>query len=66
MGKILEIKNLSKSYNSFNLDDVNFSLEEGYIMGFIGPNGAGKTTRFWFKFESILIILENKSAFYRY
>lgn len=44
MGKILEIKNLSKSYNSFNLDDVNFSLEEGYIMGFIGPNGAGKTT----------------------
>jgi ABC-2 type transport system ATP-binding protein len=26
------------------LDDVSFSLEPGYIMGFIGRNGAGKTT----------------------
>jgi len=44
MEKLLEIKNLSRSYSNFKLDDVNFNLEKGYIMGFIGPNGAGKTT----------------------
>lgn len=44
MENILEIKNLSKSYKNFKLENVSFSLEKGYIMGFIGPNGAGKTT----------------------
>ncbi|HBX25621.1 MAG TPA: ABC transporter ATP-binding protein [Firmicutes bacterium] len=41
---ILEVKHLYKSYPTFELKDVNFSLEPGYIMGFIGKNGAGKTT----------------------
>ena len=41
---ILEIKNLSKDYSGFKLDNVSFNLKRGYIMGFIGPNGAGKTT----------------------
>lgn len=44
MNNILEIKNLSKHYNSFSLQNVSFSIPQGYIMGFIGPNGAGKTT----------------------
>jgi ABC-2 type transport system ATP-binding protein len=44
MENILEIKNLTKEYDNFKLDNVNFSLERGYIMGFIGPNGAGKST----------------------
>lgn len=42
--KILSIKNLTKEYPTFLLDNVSFELEEGYIMGFIGSNGAGKTT----------------------
>lgn len=42
--EILSVKNLCKSYASFSLKDVTFSLESGYIMGFIGANGAGKTT----------------------
>lgn len=40
----LQIQNLSKTYPVFKLDNVSFSLEKGYIMGFIGRNGAGKTT----------------------
>lgn len=40
----LDIRNLNKKYPSFELKDVSFQLEKGYIMGFIGANGAGKTT----------------------
>lgn len=41
---ILEVKNLCKTYPAFQLKDVSFALEHGFIMGFIGSNGAGKTT----------------------
>ncbi len=44
MGKILEISNLRKEYQDFTLNNISFSLDKGYIMGFIGPNGAGKST----------------------
>lgn len=44
MHNVLEIKNLRKDYGDFCLDDISFSLPEGFIMGLIGPNGAGKTT----------------------
>lgn len=40
----LDIHNLNKKYEHFQLRDVSFQLEQGYIMGFIGSNGAGKTT----------------------
>src|SRR5574344_457495 len=41
---LIDVHHLCKKYPGFALDDVNISLEEGYIMGFIGRNGAGKTT----------------------
>ncbi len=41
---ILQVENLCKEYDSFKLDNVSFSLEQGKITGFIGRNGAGKTT----------------------
>ena len=41
---IVEVKNLTKIYPAFRLDDVSFSIEPGKIAGFIGRNGAGKTT----------------------
>lgn len=41
---LLEIEKLNKKYPSFEIKDISFSLEEGFIMGFIGRNGAGKTT----------------------
>ena len=44
MGNALEIKNLTKKFNDFQLDNVNLTLPEGCIMGFIGENGAGKST----------------------
>lgn len=40
----LEIRNLSKSYNDFKLDNLNLTLPCGCIMGLIGENGAGKST----------------------
>ncbi|MBW7476698.1 ABC transporter ATP-binding protein [Paenibacillus oenotherae] len=40
----LDIRNLNKKYEHFQLKNVSFQLEKGYIMGFIGANGAGKTT----------------------
>lgn len=44
MENILEIKDLSKKYDGFELKNINIKLPKGTIMGFIGENGAGKTT----------------------
>ena len=40
----LEIKNLTKAYDGFTLDNLNLTLPSGCIMGLIGENGAGKST----------------------
>ncbi len=40
----LEVKNVCKSYDGFELRDVNLTLPEGCILGLIGENGAGKST----------------------
>lgn len=44
MMELLEVKNLSKHYKSFDLKDISFNLPKGYIMGYVGANGSGKTT----------------------
>lgn len=42
---MLEIKNLSKKYlNKIVLNDINFTLKSGKILGLLGENGSGKTT----------------------
>ncbi len=42
---MIEVKHLSKIYGSTTaIEDVDFSVETGEILGFLGPNGAGKTT----------------------
>ena len=40
----LEIKNLSKSFKGFKLDNIGFTLPSGCILGLVGENGAGKST----------------------
>ncbi len=44
MDNIIEIKNLTKEYPGFKLDNISFNIPKGSIMGLIGENGAGKTT----------------------
>jgi ATP-binding cassette ChvD family protein len=44
---VIEAKGLRKGYgDNLLMDDVNFLLPRGGIVGVIGPNGAGKTTLF--------------------
>jgi len=56
--KAIEIRNLTKEYKTFKLDNVSFDVEEGHIVGFIGRNGAGKTTTI----KSILNIVKANSG----
>ncbi|MBI2148551.1 ABC transporter ATP-binding protein [Candidatus Woesearchaeota archaeon] len=45
MQKILEVKGLSKKFGDhLVLDNLNFDIEEGSIVGVIGRSGCGKTT----------------------
>ena len=44
---IMEFKNVSKSFGDrLLIDDLNFVVPHGAIIGIIGPNGAGKSTLF--------------------
>ncbi len=44
---VIEAKNVCKSFgDNLLMENVNFSLPPGGIVGIIGPNGAGKTTLF--------------------
>ena len=41
----IEIKNLNKKYNNIlAVEDLNFKINKGSIVGLLGPNGCGKTT----------------------
>ena len=42
---MIEVQHLTKRYGRVTaVDDLNFRVERGEILGFLGPNGAGKTT----------------------
>ena len=62
MEKILEVKNICKTYQAQNgeieaLKDINFCVEEGEYISIIGPSGCGKSTLL-----SIIAGLENKTS----
>lgn len=58
MKNAIEIKNLSKSYKDFSLNNINLELPSGCVMGLIGKNGAGKSTII----KSILNIIRKKEG----
>ena len=42
---MIQVENITKKYGSFTaVNNINFEIEEGEIIGFLGPNGAGKST----------------------
>jgi ABC-2 type transport system ATP-binding protein len=44
MSFVITTTNLSKTYTSKVLSNINLSISSGEIIGYIGPNGAGKST----------------------
>ena len=65
---MIEIKNVSKTYNGKNkaLNNISFKINNGEIFAFIGHNGAGKTTMIKsivgiLDFEEGDILINNKS-----
>ncbi|HKL80195.1 MAG TPA: ABC transporter ATP-binding protein [Mobilitalea sp.] len=40
----IEVRNVTKHYTDFTLNNISFEVPQGSIMGFVGENGAGKTT----------------------
>jgi ABC-2 type transport system ATP-binding protein len=42
---MIKVQGLTKRYaRTVAVDNINFEVEKGQIVGFLGPNGAGKTT----------------------
>lgn len=45
MSSLLKVNSLTKKYGNLTaLNNLNFELESGHIIGLLGPNGSGKTT----------------------
>lgn len=43
--RLIEVQNLTKQYGNITaIDQLNFSIKPGQLVGFLGANGAGKTT----------------------
>ncbi len=40
----IQVRNLTKKYKDFALEDISFDLPKGMVMGMVGENGAGKST----------------------
>ena len=40
----VELKNVTKKFKGFTLENISFDLPKGCILGLIGENGAGKST----------------------
>ena len=43
MENAIVVKNLTKKYEGFTLNNISFQIPKGSIVGFVGENGAGKS-----------------------
>lgn len=41
---VIEVKDVSLQSSAFSINNLSFSIPQGFVTGFIGVNGAGKTT----------------------
>lgn len=41
---VIEVKDVSLQSSVFSINNLSFSIPQGFVTGFIGANGAGKTT----------------------
>ncbi len=44
MENAITVRNLTKQYKDFKLNNISFQIPTGSIVGFVGENGAGKST----------------------
>ncbi|MBE7149870.1 MULTISPECIES: ABC transporter ATP-binding protein [Bacillus] len=44
MGNVVELKNVTKKFKDFSVENIDLQVKQGFVTGFIGANGAGKST----------------------
>ena len=42
MKNVIELQDVQKSFDGFQLKDFSLEVKKGFVTGFIGGNGAGK------------------------
>ncbi len=58
MENVIELQNVQKSFDGFQLKDFSMTVKKGFITGFIGGNGVGKSTTI----KLILNLLQSDSG----
>ncbi len=67
---LLELKNISKEFNGFNLQNIDIDLYRGEVHVLVGENGSGKSTMMkliagWFPHDSGEIKISGSPVFFR-
>lgn len=44
MENVIELKNATKKFKDFSVENIDLQVKQGFVTGFIGANGAGKST----------------------
>ncbi len=44
MENVVELKNVTKKFKGFSVNNIDLQVKRGFVTGFIGANGAGKST----------------------